>query len=71
MVWNQQEIRAHTGDEEENLPPLPPAPTTLTHVPRLQTSSVLTDPENTNIIWIIRNNFILGIFTLQDFILLS
>ena len=70
MVWNQQEIGAHTGDEEENLPP-PPPPTTLTHVPRLKTSSVLTDPENTNIIWIIKNNFILGIFTLQNFILLS
>ena len=29
MVWNQQEIGAHTGDEEENLPlspPLPPPP---------------------------------------------
>ena len=29
------------------------------------------DPENTNIIWITKNNFILGIFTLQNFILLS
>ena len=31
MVWNQQEIGAHTGDEEENLPlPNPPPP----HPPR-------------------------------------
>ena len=28
MVWSQQEIGAHTGDEEENLPlPNPPPPT--------------------------------------------
>ena len=28
MVWNQQEIGAHTGDEEENLPlPQSPPPT--------------------------------------------
>ena len=66
MVWNQQEIGARTGDEEENLPPRPPRWRMF-----LDYKLVPDDPENTNIIWITKNNFILGIFTLQNFILLS
>ena len=66
MVWNQQEIGARTGDEGENL--LLPHPTQRMF---LDYKLVPDDPENTNIIWITKNNFILGIFTLQNFILLS
>ena len=56
MAWNQQEIRAHTGDEEET-----PTPT---HVPRLL---VLDRPRE----WDTKMNLILGIFTLQNFTSLS
>ena len=62
MVWNQQEIGTHTEDEEENLL-LPPRWRMFLHY-----KLVPDDPENTNIIWITKNNFILGIFTLQNFI---
>ena len=75
MVWNQQEIGAHTGDEEENLllpqPPPPPTPSPQRWRMFLDYKLVPDDPENTNIIWITKNNFIPGIFTLQNFILLS
>ena len=69
MVWNQQEIGARTGDEEENL--LLPTPSPQRWRMFLDYKLVPDDPENTNIIWITKNNFILGIFTLQNFILSS
>ena len=51
--------------------PSPPTPSPQRWRMFLDYKLVPDDPENTNIIWITKNNFILGIFTLQNFILLS
>ena len=62
MVWDQQEIGAHTGDEEENLPLSPPPPPPPRWRMFLAYKLVPDRSREYEYNLIIKNNFIIDIF---------